>query len=253
MTIKKLKGKVVDKNGNIKIRNNQIIIYGVPILGNQNSKPSIIGVCMTDSEGNFSIPYPVGQFKSVTIVVSIKPDEIKDIILNENNEFPDFVWIVLETLPDKMTQNDHDDCACKGSVTPSLPDMEDLLENSAYSQDIGGACINFTTPNRALEEFNYFMVVRTSDPELLGLSREKIQDRINYINNRITSINNQISPFTAVTNDRIDFNVLPKKEGLAVKVGDDVKTPPKNDPKISEKEPKDIIIEGPKKPEIKTK
>ncbi len=208
---KKLKGKVVDKNGIIKFRNNQVIIYAIQKTETNNLQAVVIGVCITDSEGNFFLPVPTGQFESATAIVSINPDEVKEIVLNEKKEFPDFVWLILETLPVTMTQDEHDDCACNGNKTPSLPDMEDLLENSAYSQDIGGSCINFTTPNRALEEFTYQMVVRTSDPELLGLSKEKINERIKNIDDQIASINLQLKPFTTVLHTAIDFNILPKE------------------------------------------
>ena len=95
------------------------------------------------------MPYPFGQFKNASAIVSIKKDEINQITLSNKNELPDFIWIVLETLPEQMTQEDQDNCACT-STTPTLPDMEELVINSVYAQDIGGSCINFTTPNRAL-------------------------------------------------------------------------------------------------------
>lgn len=207
----KIRGKVVDKNGKLKIRNNQVIIYGTK--DTENAKPEVLGICYTDGEGNFSSNYPTGKFKSGYAIVSIKPDELKDIVLKDNGEFPDFLWIILESLPENMSQDEHDNCACNNK-TPQLPDMEELVTNSAYSQDIGGSCINFTTPNRALEEFNYHMVVRTSDPELFGISLERAIERVSYINNRISSIDEQLKSFSPQSATTIDYSAI-KLIGIA--------------------------------------
>lgn len=48
----------------------------------------------------------------------------------------------------------------------SLPNSNDLVNSSAFSQDLGGACIDFTVPNRSLEEHNFFHTVRTTEPEI---------------------------------------------------------------------------------------
>jgi hypothetical protein len=47
----------------------------------------------------------------------------------------------------------------------------DLTANpNAFSQDLGGTCTDLTTPNRTLEEFSYFTVVRTSEPKIRGVT-----------------------------------------------------------------------------------
>ena len=52
------------------------------------------------------------------------------------------------------------DCGCNDQGAPRLPDQEDLVGNpGAYSQDIGLNCVNFTVPNRTLEEFAYTLAV----------------------------------------------------------------------------------------------
>src|SRR6185295_14170088 len=54
---------------------------------------------------------------------------------------------------------------CDSSTkAPRLPDYADLLGSDQYTQDIGGDCVNLSTPNRTLSEFNYQAIVRTSDP-----------------------------------------------------------------------------------------
>jgi hypothetical protein len=63
-------------------------------------------------------------------------------------------------------------CECPGeAVPPQAPDPADLAANpDAFAQDLGGTCVDLTTPNRAIEEFSYFMAVRTSQPRVRGLA-----------------------------------------------------------------------------------
>jgi hypothetical protein len=60
------------------------------------------------------------------------------------------------------------DCACDTPKVNGLPDAEELV--GTYQQQIGGGCVNFTEPNRALEEFSYYSVVRINDPEVVQLT-----------------------------------------------------------------------------------
>jgi hypothetical protein len=247
---RKLRGRVVDKSAKVNIRNNQVILYAEEKSGDDQqteNKKKVVGVCMTDGQGNFSVTYPVGMFAAAYAVVSIKPDEIKEIVLNPQGEFPDFVWLILESLPEEMTQEEHDDCACK-AVTPTLPDMEELLENSAYAQDIGGSCTNFTTPNRALEEFTYKMVIRTSDPELFDLDETTLRDRIASVNARITSINQQLNGFSYYAVTTINFDSIAEtKYLLSADAQKKVADTKKDDPKVrsSVKTVTDYIKETP--------
>lgn len=194
---KKVRGRVVDKAGKIQIRNCQVILYGTrhapdaEASGAQAPAQQVLAICMTDGQGNFSAPYPSGAFAAASAIVGIKPDEIKEVFLDESGNYPDFVWLILESLPQDMTQEEHDDCACQ-NPTPMLPDMDELVQNSAYAQDIGGSCVNFTTPNRALEEYVYKMVVRTSDPDLFNLDERTLRERIADVNARIKFLQDQL-------------------------------------------------------------
>ena len=60
---KKIKGKVVDAAGKIKIRNNQVILYATDISP-ENAITKVIGVCITDSDGKF--------FRCLTLLDSLK-------------------------------------------------------------------------------------------------------------------------------------------------------------------------------------
>lgn len=81
----------------------------------------------------------------------------------ENNTFPKNIILVsdLSTLAENLAQS---------GVTAALPDSADLVNSDAFSQDIGGKCVDFTVPNRTLEEFSFYHTVRTTEPEIRGLT-----------------------------------------------------------------------------------
>ena len=67
------------------------------------------------------------------------------------------------------------DCACETAVAPPAPDHADLLaSDKVYAQDLnGGGCVQLTVPNRTLEEYSFYSLVRTTDPVLWGLKPKR--------------------------------------------------------------------------------
>ncbi len=63
-----------------------------------------------------------------------------------------------------------DECHCD-TPPPRLPDATELAENGdVYSADLGAGCADLTIPNRTVEEFDYYRIVRTTDPDIQGLT-----------------------------------------------------------------------------------
>lgn len=61
-------------------------------------------------------------------------------------------------------ENDKD-CSC--ATTPYLPDSEELARGEGvFSQDLGVGCVDFTKPNRVVEEHLYMQIVRTTDQQI---------------------------------------------------------------------------------------
>ena len=67
-----------------------------------------------------------------------------------------------------------DDPPSTGVTPPRAPDEDDLLNSpESFSTDLGaGRCVDFTAPNRTLEELPFYKVVRTTDPEIKGTHLE---------------------------------------------------------------------------------
>src|SRR5690606_13852539 len=77
---------------------------------------------------------------------------------------------------DTDDHDDHDDCACGDpSGVPRGPDGSELARaDGTFSSDPGaGRCVDFTKPDRTLEEFTYSFAVRTTEPEIRGLTLDE--------------------------------------------------------------------------------
>jgi hypothetical protein len=97
----------------------------------------------SDSENTASVPSPGEGQRSVTAILP------------------------LELAPEAPTDATADqDCACNDAAPARLPDATSLATDPSYSADLGGRCVQFTVPNRALEEFDLYSIVRTTDPAL---------------------------------------------------------------------------------------
>jgi hypothetical protein len=185
--IERTKGKVVDLSGKTQVKNKQIIIWGQK---SEAVAPKAILVTTSDAFGGFSGERSKEEFFSLMATVAdSKNATLQNPILidieNANDAngqekktglLPKFVYLVVEV--DDEKNNSANDCACDDVGTPRQPDAEDLVNSpGTYSQDIGINCVNFTTPNRTLEEFTYTMVVRTTDPEIQSTTISDVRKR----------------------------------------------------------------------------
>lgn len=184
----KLAGIVLDEHGKKKVSNKQVVIWARRIIDvdsdttSEAKNPEIVLATRTDSEGYFSGDYPKGQYAEAYGIVSIGKNEKVPIHLEDGTfpRLPKKVVLVVKmegtddesgTIDDK--EGKMDGCAsCRTAMVPRAPDTDDLTNSpGTYSADLGGGrCVDFTVPNRALEEFSYYMVVRTTEPEIKGLT-----------------------------------------------------------------------------------
>ncbi|WP_437625314.1 hypothetical protein [Sorangium sp. So ce1151] len=170
----KFKGKVVDITGRKQIAYAQVMLWSKADGG---AHPIVVAT--TDGFGNFSGQRPKEEYAALFATVSgssaAEPKAALPVGL-EQGRVPTFILLAVEVGEDAGA--DDADCACDGPGAPRLPDQEDLLNNpNVYSQDIGLNCVNFTVPNRTLEEFTYAMAVRTSEPEIKGTTMSDLEQR----------------------------------------------------------------------------
>ena len=78
--------------------------------------------------------------------------------------------LVAEALPPPDDQGDgDDDCVC-ATAPPAAPSSVELAADPAVFAADKGGCVDMTVPNRALEEAEFHAVVRTTQPEIKGVT-----------------------------------------------------------------------------------
>lgn len=168
---KKLYGKVIKMNGECPVNGLTVVIQAKT---SNDTIWKIVGAATTDASGNFSLLYPYGNYTAAQALVSLTPDSPADItiyndaahIASNKTISDDFIFLMLKDLNCEPKKTE-DDCECKEPKKSNrLPDQEELISSDSYTQDIGGSCINLSTPNRTLNEYSYTAIVRTSDPDV---------------------------------------------------------------------------------------
>lgn len=164
--VKKVNGKVIDLSGEKKVAGLQVIIMvsEEAEIEFDSGKFKAIFSAVTGKNGYFFGKTENKKYKQAFGIIAGNKDRPVMISLDEE-KIPREILLVtdLSELPEELG------CGCKES-TPSLPDSEDLVNSTSFSQDIGGQCIDFTVPNRTLEEFSFYHTVRTTEPEIKGLT-----------------------------------------------------------------------------------
>lgn len=167
----KLRGRVIDRAGRVQIAGKQVIIWTATADDPRDADFTAVMVAETDATGYFSGPYPIGQFTAAHATVALDPTQAVTVRLNDGGAMPADVILVVDA-PRRSIDQQADDCGCNSTTGTTLrnPDAGDLV-NGAFSSDIGqGRCVDFTRPDRTLQEFSYSYVVRTTEPSIKGMT-----------------------------------------------------------------------------------
>ena len=166
----KLRGRVIDRAGRVQITGKQVVIWTATVENPQDKDFAAVMVADTDGTGYFSGTYPLGKFTAAHAAVALEPTQSVPIRLNEDSTMPADVILVVDA-PRRVIDQTGADCGCHTSdTTPRNPDAGDLVKG-VFSSDIGqGRCVDFTRPDRTLQEFSYSYVVRTTEPSIKGLT-----------------------------------------------------------------------------------
>jgi hypothetical protein len=136
----------------------------------------IVGSATTDNSGNFSMPFPYGDYVAARVFTSLTPASPVDIPVHTDEAHlsvhetiaDDFLYLLLKDVScENDDEEDQKDCKCHDvDKANRLPSQADLIQSDSYTQDIGGSCVNLSVPNRTLSEYRHKAVVRTSDPDV---------------------------------------------------------------------------------------
>lgn len=173
----RLKGRVIDGAGKRQIANSQVVIWAATKTGPSAKDFVALVVAETDRLGHFAGPYPVGTFTEANATVALG-DGTQTVTVHLGSaptagEFPEQVILVVDAPAVLDEHADEEDCGCDvRTVAPRDPDARDLgRADGTFSSDAGaGRCVDFTTPDRTLEEFTYTYVIRTTEPAIKGLT-----------------------------------------------------------------------------------
>ncbi len=150
-------GRVIDSGGGAAPPGLIVVLWARAANAN---KAAPISVATTAENGYFYGPWPPNPYaEAFAVVAGGAPVPIPLV----DAQLPLRIMVVLPELPAAPAQPA--DCECP-ETPPRTPDLEELGANpQAFAADIG-RCVDFTVPNRAVEEVVYQAVVRTTQPAL---------------------------------------------------------------------------------------
>lgn len=171
----RLRGRVLDLSARVKISGKQVIVWGATKAEPSDDDFVALASAKTDGSGYFSTSYPLGQFMAAHATVALDRVVAEVIHLNEDGSFPGDVILVVEA-PAAGLQQGGEDCGCGSGhdvAVMSNPDADDQVQGG-FTSDIGqGKCVDFTRPDRTLQEFSYSYVVRTTEPSIKGMTLQE--------------------------------------------------------------------------------
>ena len=202
---KKLRGQVLQL-GTKCVLNDLAVLLQAKTAADQPWRT--VGAAKTDKDGNFSMLYPFGVFTAAQAIVSLTPNEPVAVTVTEvrpgNQTISDDFLYLLVRDAECPPSDSEEDCDCESPKKAGrLPDYADLIGSDQYTQDIGGACVNLSTPNRTLSEFNYQAIVRTSDPQVANYTLRKVDPPIKDVTaalNTLAASNNTSHSHLGVLN-----------------------------------------------------
>ncbi len=171
----RIRGRVIDEGGKRIPADVQVVLWAASKPNPADADFRALVVATTDPNGHFVGPYPVGQFSDAhaTVAVGDEPATVK--VHLEAEEFPESILLVVD-LPEPIGVEDEEcaDCPDRADV-PRAPDAAELARaDGTFSTDPGaGRCVDFTKPDRTLEEFTFKYLVRTTEPEIRGLELDE--------------------------------------------------------------------------------
>ena len=168
----RLVGRVLDPDGQGVPAGLLVILWGQPpAIGGQPRPPLVPVVAATTTDGGyFGDDWPTGTYDSGSGTVGgTGPIPTP---LGSDGRFPRTVVLVSD-VPIEVAahESDEDGCACSSSPPPTPSPADLTAAGGAYSADLGGhRCVDMTTPNRTVEELRFHALVRTTEPEIKGVT-----------------------------------------------------------------------------------
>jgi outer membrane protein OmpA-like peptidoglycan-associated protein len=164
---RRLTGRVFDLKGVCTAAYLQVIVWG---KASQSSAARPIVVTRTNASGYFAEPYPEATFAEASATIATVAEPVPIPLVAGALPNPLLLGALLGQAPAKDGCKESN-CSCDVGI-PRTPDQWELTDPSGtFSADLGaGGCPRLNVPNRAVEEYDFYSVVRTTQPEIQGLT-----------------------------------------------------------------------------------
>jgi len=165
----RLTGRVLDPDGYGVPQGLMVLLWGRPGAG----PPVPVAATQTTDGGYFADDWPTGIYSSGFGTVG--PSDPIPVPLDADGRFPHVVMLVTQVpppAPSSAGPADDSGCSCDAVTPPRAPGQAELTSNGVtFSADLGGGqCVNLTVPNRTVEELRFHAVVRTTEPQIKGVT-----------------------------------------------------------------------------------
>lgn len=162
ISVRKISGKVIDLSGKKNPAGLNILIMASneqnADFNSESFRPVFTSI--TGHQGYFYGQLDITDYQQAYGLIAGAEDN-PIVIHLENNTLPSHIILAIDLsdLADSLFSHDN---------LSKRPDANDLVNSDAFSQDLGGHCVDFTIPNRTLEEYSFYHTVRTTEPEIKG-------------------------------------------------------------------------------------
>lgn len=202
-----VRGRLVDVNTGIRVSRKEIYVLETETEDLLADNYKIIHALTTDLEGYFKFEMPFekdlkkrNKFYYAHVPSSVEkviPFSTKDRLIEEKQILG--IQLATNTAADPGKENETD-CACDN--TPRLPGSEELARGEGvFSQDLGVGCVEFTKPNRVVEEHQFMQIVRTTDPQIkkVNLSTDTFKEILNNLEKELEPASTEMFVFLPMT------------------------------------------------------
>lgn len=164
----RMQGRVIDGSSGRAVAKRTLVLW---VRAGEGADAVPLMAVETDARGSFFADRPPETFAAAHATVA-RHDGVVPLHLDGDGRLPTRLLLVLEGV---RAAPKSDDCGCEAPPA-TIPSTQDFLASpESFAQDLGPGCVSFTRPHRSLHEKRYVFIVRTTEPQIQGLTTQTRQ------------------------------------------------------------------------------
>lgn len=173
--LRRVGGRVIDLAGKPLPTGLQVVVMARRAESPADAEPEPVMLARVDRSGAFFADVPNEEYVEATAAVPGVEGAIPIPLENGRIAAAMLLPFDLDDLDDLSAKPG--DCSCDEGTAPRRPTHEDIaLSPETFTVDLGtGECLKFNKPNRVVEEFEFFSVVRTTEPLVRRLTLAEVE------------------------------------------------------------------------------